>query len=107
MIVEVKSLLIPYRVIKKQKLYYITSLNSKYYIRDYRIFLNELNQLSLLYINNPHPNADNGLFCLPKNIIELKWTDENRNIVENMLKTFNLDDCFFIPYSDELEYEEF
>lgn len=99
----VKSL-IPNKLIYKRVIYKIAELDKKYFIKKYNIktFKNKIYKLELKI---PHPNChpDTNEFCLPIHLIGEELDQKAYDKIENMLKTFNLDGCYFKPWN-ELRY---
>jgi len=53
-----------------------------------------------VFIKTRHPNSnpENGEFCLPKMIRGLKVNEKNFSKLIYMIETYNLTDCYEIPY---------
>lgn len=101
----VRKIIVPSRIIYKRKLFKITYIKQKYVIRKYCIKTIRDKFISL-YLDSLHPNADSsGEFCVPYKITNITFKNNLKNILESMIYTFNLDDCYFKPWG-EIEYEE-
>ena len=100
--VTYKKLLIPNRIIYLNEVKSIKKINVKYYITAYKLKIDlDLKLVSEIYINSIHPNAEDGIFCLPYPIsINDNTPKANQAMIENLLKTFNLDNCYFRPWLD-------
>jgi hypothetical protein len=105
MIIKINKIIIPDIVIYNQNQYVITDLNSKYHISKYIVILNNNHQLKRVHITKKHPNVDSiyGL-CFPICLKEQKWDSNLKYIIENILKIFNLDNCYFTPKYCDLKY---
>jgi len=99
--VEVKTLLVPRYMIYKNELYNITNLDRKYVVKGYIVELID-GKIFNIILNGIHPNANpvNNDFCIPESLYDKKLTDEIKNNIENMIRTFNVDDCYFTPWGE-------
>jgi len=99
----VKSL-VPTVLVYKRRVYKISELDKKYYIKSYvvKTFKNKIYNLEL---DVPHPNChpETKEFCLPVHLIGEDLNSKSSYLIESMLKTFNLDGCYFKPWN-ELRY---
>jgi hypothetical protein len=61
----------------------------------------------MVILNNPHPNANpkTGEFCIPSYLRDYTINEKTLQFTENMLRCFNLDNCYFTPWS-EIEYRK-
>ena len=98
--------LFPKRLIYNKKLHRIKSFNKKYRITGYTLKLIN-GKLEELYIDGLHPNAkiNNSEFCIPRSIRGVDYTKIAKNVIENILTTFDIDDCYYTPWG-EIVYEE-
>jgi len=104
MIHTVKKIIVPSRIIYQRKLYKIIKIDKKYIIKGY-IFTIINDRIISLMIKNLHPNADSsGEFCLNKEVKNISDIEKAKPLLEQMLSTFNLDDCYFTPFG-EIEYQ--
>ena len=102
----VSKIIVPNRVIKHNKIYKITYIANKFIIRNYSISLDKYNQFLALFIKSEHPNSENGEFCIPKEMFLKQWNKSLKERMERMLSTFNLDNCFYVPWNNDLKYIE-
>ena len=104
--IKVIKNLFPKRMIYEKKLYKIKMFDRKYNIRSYTIKLIN-NKIEELYIDGYHPNAkiNNGEFCTPKLLRQKDYSKIDKNVIENILTTFDIDDCYYTPWG-EIIYEE-
>ena len=106
-IIIVKNLF-PKRLIYNQKIYNIISCEKKYKISKYlcKVINDKLEELYIIG-NTCHPNAKpkNGEFCIPSSIKGANFDSLQKNIIENILTTFNIDYCYFTPWG-EITYNE-
>lgn len=96
---------IPYKLIYKNQIYEIVKLDHKFIIEGFIIKTVD-NKIDMIFINNPHPNANpkTGEFCIPHNLRSLEITENSLMMIRTILSCFNLDDCYFTPW-DEIEYK--
>ena len=99
-----KKMIVPTILIYKRKIHKIEQIDKKYYIKEYKVktFKNKIFKLTL---DVPHPNCDPDTkeFCLPIHLIGEELNNEATYKIETMLRTFNLDGCYFKPWN-ELRY---
>ena len=93
----------PKRVLYKGKFKKIKKYDDELIIENYRVVINKTTNRILKIIlegNIKHPNADpvSGEVCLPKTILGYLFTETNMKKVDKLLETFNLMDCYQIPY---------
>ena len=98
---EIHRRIIPNRMKYKNSYSRITSFKSpyKFQIRDYTIFITE-GIVVKVKTDSPHPNKnpETGNFCIPEGMeFDRKHTPV---ILETMFRTFNLDDCYFTPWTE-------
>lgn len=104
MISTFRKIIVPSRLIYKKKLFKITYVPQKYIIKKYIIKIIQDKFVSL-NIESSHPNADySGEFCIPYNMTNITFKNNLKKILENMMNTFNLDNCYFTPWG--IKYEE-
>lgn len=105
-IIKVNDTIVPRRIIYNNKLYEIIRIHdSSLIIRGYTIYLNNGN-LNGVTISGKHPNCDNsGNFCLPRNMREIPFSDQIFSTIKTLLLTYNLNDCYFSPWSG-VDYKE-
>lgn len=97
----ITKMLIPEKMIYNGKVHQITGLESKYIIRQYVVKTID-KKIDTVYLNSVHPNCDQNTkqFCIPNILRNHKFNRESQLILENILITFNLDDCYFKPWND-------
>ena len=102
----IKKIIIPSRLIYEKQLYKITKISKKYVIREYMI--TEINgRFDSLFVTTPHPNVNpkTNMFCIPS-FIDDSFIDENfKKLLESLMSTFNVDNCYFTPIGD-IEYRK-
>jgi hypothetical protein len=103
---KVNDIFVPKRMIYQNKLYKIKKFDKKYIIKGYRVDLID-GKLFNIIIDGVHPNADpiTNDFCLPDSLYDKEFDKKTRHVIENMLRTFNVDACYFTPWG-EIEFEE-
>ena len=97
----ISKILVPERVIHNGKVYKLTNLGSKYIIKKYTVkTVNK--KIDMVYLNSIHPNCDPNTneFCIPNILRQHKFTKKTQRMLEQILTTFNLDDCYFKPWDD-------
>ncbi len=89
--------IIPNRLIYKRHIIPMTLKDNRYIVRGIDIIT--LSDIVVgLQINGSHPNADsNGMFCLPS-FIKRQFDNNITTALICIIKTFNLDDCYFTPW---------
>jgi len=103
---DIVKILIPNRVFFQNELHKITYLDNKYIIKKYSVVLKNNFQLEKIQLENIHPNYENNQgFCISSNLKIQTWNINIQKIIENMLITFNLDNCYFTPNFIDLKFE--
>ncbi len=94
-----KKLIIPKRLIFENNVYYLTKLDKILIIKSYVIELKD-SRIVRLFLNNRHPNCDpsTNLFCLPDYFIDTKITKQRLLLIENLLETYNMNNCYWSPW---------
>jgi len=60
-----------------------------------------------LFIESLHPNANLlGEFCIPSQMINFEIGSILKKNIENILTTYNFNDCYFKPTEEDIKYEE-
>lgn len=98
---KIDTFLAPQKVIYKNCIYKITQLNSKYFIKGYKVLLvNDM--IEGVTLDNLHPNADptDGDFCMPEVLLGIELNQKSINSINSMLCCFNIDDCYFTPWGE-------
>ena len=99
------KLLIPKTVISDGKINVIKHIDSKYLIRGYIVeTLNDY--IDNVFISSPHPNCDpnTSKFCIPNILRKRKFDKQTEKIIEAILITLNLDNCYFRPKGYEIDF---
>ena len=102
--VEVNKILVPKYMIYKSELHLITNLDRKYVSKGYIVELAD-GKIFNVILKGIHPNSnpDNNDFCIPESLYDKEFTDDLKSQIENMIRTFNVDDCYFTPWGG-IEY---
>lgn len=100
----IRDVYVPNRLIFRHEVYQIIDIVRKFTIREYIIKTVD-NKIDMVILNNPHPNANpqTGEFCIPNYLRSYEINKQSLQFIENMLRCFNLDSCYFTPWS-EIEY---
>jgi len=107
-IAEIKEEIVPNRLIYKKRSYVIKRVANKFKIKGIKIYFTQSGKLEKVIINGEHPNSnpETGEFCLPENLIFREADSMVLPTIESVLRTFNLDDCYFQPWEDFSYMEE-
>lgn len=102
----VKKRIVPDRLIFKNCVMKITTIYKKFIVNKYRIQFTHDNRVSRIFLDTVHPNCDprTKVFCIPEELKNGKFDIAIIPFTENLIRTFNLDDCYFQPWN-EFEYE--
>lgn len=99
--IKINQIIKPSLLIYRKELYSIINIKEKYIIDNYIVILNNDNELLNLKLSSLHPNADNdNYFCLSEELRFKKWNSSLKEIINNLLSTYNIDDCYFNPMCD-------
>lgn len=101
--------IVPERMIYNNKIYRITKIDPNYIIDKYSIRVTDgKNKLISIKLDADHCNADpyTDLFCLSANIKYKKLTGDLIKTIENLIRTYNLNNCYFTPFN-YIEYEPY
>ena len=103
---RINDIFVPQRMIYNNKLYNIKRVAERYIIKGYRVDLID-GKIFNIIIDGVHPNADPNTndFCIPDSLYDKEFDKEAQYIIENMLRTFNIDACYFTPWG-EIEFEK-
>jgi len=98
-IIKVNNIITPSKMIFKRELKRITYVFPELIINGYSIYINR-NKLYKLCLENIHPNCDQKtkIFCLPDCILGKELNKEIFKIIDDILCTYNLDSCYYIPW---------
>ena len=102
----IRELQTPYKMIYKNEIYELLKFDRKFVIKGFKV--KTVNgKIDSVYINSPHPNAKprTGEFCIPHKLRQLELNENTLTMIKSMLCCFNLDDCYFTPWS-EIEYRK-
>jgi len=101
-VAEFKSTIVPTRVKFNGQMKKLKRLDDKFIVRSYKLYLTQENELLKLVIDAPHPNSNpkNNEFCLAFDLVGRKVDKRTIPVIESLIKTFNLDDCYFQPWRD-------
>jgi len=96
-----KKKIVPNRFFCKEGVFRITEIASKYVINEYMIEVDN-NCINKVIIDAKHPNSDprTNEFCLPKSLKGRKLNKLTLLLIESMLSSFHLDDCYFSPLEE-------
>jgi len=88
--------IIPNRIIYQKSLYVILDLPEDHIINGYLIITNH-QKIKKIILNGYHPNCDpdNHIYCLSDKYLNVEPTDSVLNIIENNLRTFYFDECYY------------
>lgn len=92
--------IVPDTLIFQYKVYDILSVSQKFIIKKYDLFFTDQILTGLQLIEGVHPNCDpkTRMFCLSKGIKGCAFSKEVDNKLYYLLKTFNLDNSYFMPW---------
>ncbi len=95
----INKLIIPKKLIFEDNVYYITKVDKILIIKSYILELIN-SKIIRLFLNVKHPNCDpsTNLFCLPEYFINSKITKQRLLLIENLLETYNMNNCFWSPW---------
>lgn len=97
---NVTAKVIPNKLIYKNEVYEITSVDSKFVLRGFKIHLEDNGTLKRVTLSDYHPNCDpySKEFCIPPSLIHEKLENKTMLLIMNYLKTFNFDSCYYMPW---------
>jgi len=97
-----KKRIIPNKFFYEGKVFRITEISSKYIITECKIEVTNNNAIKRVIINAKHPNSnpENNEFCLPKRLKGEELNKLTLVLIEDMLSSFHLDDCYFLPLEE-------
>lgn len=100
--VVIDRIIVPNRLIFKKQCKKIIEVDEKFIINEYKLYFTTSSELEKVTICSFHPNCDphNGELCLPRSLGMKRADNTIVLLVENLLRTFNLDDCYFQPWSE-------
>ena len=92
----VETIVRPRRMIYRWRQYKINSADDMFTISKYKIYVTR-NKVCKVSIDAKHPNYDDNKdeFCLPSCIKGRIINDNLIQLIEDILETFNLDNCYY------------
>ena len=92
----VETIIKPRRMIYRGKPHKINSSDDMFTINKYKIYVTK-NKVYKIAIDAKHPNYDHSKkeFCLPSCIKGKNISDKLIQLIEDVLETFNLDNCYY------------
>jgi hypothetical protein len=97
----------PNRVIKNKNVFEIVYLNPMFILNGFVVITeNELVQNILVFGYHPNKDPDTSLYCLPNRKKQNKFDENFFKLLLTNLKTFYLDECFYIPSINQLKYKK-
>ena len=99
------KVVIPSNLIFNGTVHKLTKVSKKFIIKGFTV--KTVNgKIDSLFLNDPHPNADprTGEFCIPHKLRQVNYNAKAVLTLLTILGTFNLDDCYFTPWT-EIEYK--
>lgn len=92
-----KGLLIPDILVKDGKPYAITYLDPQFYIHGFLVFTESMKVENIILLG-VHPNQDNNYkYCLNEEKRNKLFTEIYFNALVRSIKTYYVDDAYFIP----------
>ncbi len=100
-VAKVKTTIVPSRLIYQGQTKRIRRVNRNFVINSYEIYLAGRIILKVK-IDASHPNCDpdTNEFCISDNLKHKVIDQKILPTLENMFKTFNLDNCYYQPWED-------
>jgi len=97
----------PTRMIKNKNVYEITYLHPQFFINGFMV-MTEQNFVSNITLFGYHPNRDPDtcLYCLPDYKKGVKFDQKYFEMLLTNIKTYYLDDCFYTPPKNQVEYRK-
>jgi len=98
-IYTIKEKIVPNKMIYNMKQFDIYDLDLDYIVEKY--FVHTLNEkIKKVELVSFHPNCDpnSNIFCIPKHINNIEINYESLTVLENIFRTFNLDNCYYAPW---------
>lgn len=95
------KIIVPERMIFNTKVHKITGIAPQYIIKEYIVKTVD-KKIDTVCLKSSHPNCDPNTkqFCIPHMLRQYKFNKESQKMLEFILGTFNLDDCYFKPWND-------
>ncbi|MHA1802245.1 MAG: hypothetical protein ACTSWJ_10955 [Candidatus Heimdallarchaeaceae archaeon] len=95
-------IIIPDRAIYDGMLYRM-NIDRKFILKGYKV--KSINKkIDQIFVKGTHPNANPRTreFCIPNKLRKYSLNSETTNVIQTIMRCFNLDDCYFTPW-DEIE----
>ena len=99
--------IIPTRMIKNQQAYEITYIHPQFFINGFMV-MTEQEHVRTITLFGYHPNRDpkTNLYCLPDYKKGVKYDQKYYEMLLTNIKTYYLDNCFFIPGKMDVKYKK-
>lgn len=99
--------IMPTTMIQKHEAYEITEIHTFFIMQGFCVST-ENDLVMHVSLFGPHPNRDpdTGLFCLPQEKLNVKFSPEYFNKLLTTLKTYYLDNAYFTPPLHYVTYEK-
>jgi len=99
--------IIPTRMIKDKNVYEITYLHPQFIIHGFMV-MTEQDLVRHITLFGYHPNRDpaTSLYCLPTYKKGVKFDQKYYEMLLTNIKTYYLDDCFYTPPKNQIEYKK-
>lgn len=93
-------IIIPDRAIYNRRLYKMVA-ETKFIIKGFKVTIIN-GKIFKVNIRGKHPNANpkSRDFCIPNVLRKLPLNEESETLIHNKLSCFNLDDCYYTPWSE-------
>jgi hypothetical protein len=102
-----EGIIVPDRMIKDKNVYQIVQLDELYYINGFVVITeNELVKNVILFGYHPNRDPETHLYCLPDRKKNIKFTQEYFSLLMTNIKTYYLDDCFYMPGKHQVKYKK-
>lgn len=97
----------PNRVIKNKNVYEVTYIDPLYIINGFMIITEQdFVKTITLFGYHPNRNPETNLYCLPDYKKGIEYTNIYFESLLTNIKTYYLDDCFFVPSLKHLKYKK-
>ena len=98
-IIKVEKIIIPTKAIYKKRVKEIKKVDSSFVVKGYNIHLKN-KKIDKVTIDSKHPNCnpENNELCIPDFVKNINLDKTVIIVIENLLQTFNLDSCYYIPW---------
>jgi len=98
--------IVPTRMVQNKELYEITYIHPVWIMNGFSVTVQN-QAVQRVAVFGLHPNRDwkTGLLCLPENKLKQPFTKQHFESLVQILKTFYLDNCYSMPYKNEVRYK--